>query len=99
VVKAAGLAAGKGVIVAGTVQEALDAVELIMGKKAFGPAGDVVVVEEFLKGEEASFMAFTTLMIMGLAAPARVNSTFVFLAKSVKSPADWIALLMVRRPR
>ncbi|HWR73843.1 MAG TPA: phosphoribosylamine--glycine ligase [Nitrospirota bacterium] len=59
VVKAAGLAAGKGVIVAATVQEALDAVELIMGKKAFGPAGDVVVVEEFLKGEEASFMAFT----------------------------------------
>jgi phosphoribosylamine--glycine ligase len=59
VVKAAGLAAGKGVIVAATVQEALDAVELIMGKKAFGAAGDVVVLEEFLKGEEASFMAFT----------------------------------------
>lgn len=59
VVKAAGLAAGKGVVVAATVEEALDAVELIMGKKAFGAAGDVVVVEEFLRGEEASFMAFT----------------------------------------
>lgn len=59
VVKAAGLAAGKGVIVAETVQQALDAADLIMGKKAFGDAGDVVVVEEFLKGEEASFMAFT----------------------------------------
>ncbi|MDH4163042.1 MAG: phosphoribosylamine--glycine ligase [Nitrospirota bacterium] len=59
VVKAAGLAAGKGVIVAETVEEALDAVDLIMGKKAFGAAGDVVVVEECLLGEEASFMAFT----------------------------------------
>lgn len=59
VVKAAGLAAGKGVIVAETVEEALEALNLIMGKKAFGEAGDVVVVEECLRGEEASFMAFT----------------------------------------
>ncbi len=59
VVKAAGLAAGKGVIVAETVDQALDAVDLIMTKRAFGTAGDVVVVEEFLPGEEASFMAFT----------------------------------------
>jgi len=59
VVKAAGLAAGKGVIVAETVEQALDAVDLIMTKRAFGSAGDVVVVEEFLPGEEASFMAFT----------------------------------------
>jgi len=59
VVKAAGLAAGKGVVVAETVEEALDAVELIMGKRAFGAAGDVVVIEECLRGEEASFMAFT----------------------------------------
>jgi phosphoribosylamine--glycine ligase len=59
VVKAAGLAAGKGVVVSETVEEALDAVELIMGKKAFGAAGDVVVIEECLKGEEASYMAFT----------------------------------------
>lgn len=59
VVKAAGLAAGKGVIVAETIEEALEAIDLIMGKKAFGAAGDVVVVEECLRGEEASFMAFT----------------------------------------
>ena len=59
VVKAAGLAAGKGVVVAETVEEALNAIDLIMGKKAFGAAGDVVVIEECLKGEEASFMAFT----------------------------------------
>jgi phosphoribosylamine--glycine ligase len=59
VVKAAGLAAGKGVVVAETVDEALNAVDLIMGKKAFGEAGTVVVIEECLRGEEASFMAFT----------------------------------------
>jgi len=59
VVKADGLAAGKGVIVAETVDEALKALDLIMSQKAFGAAGDRVVVEECLKGEEASFMAFS----------------------------------------
>jgi phosphoribosylamine--glycine ligase len=59
VVKADGLAAGKGVVVAETVAEALKALDLIMYQKAFGTAGDRVVVEECLRGEEASFMAFT----------------------------------------
>ena len=59
VVKAAGLAAGKGVVVAATVEEALAALDMIMSKKTFGDAGDVVVIEECLQGEEASFMAFT----------------------------------------
>jgi phosphoribosylamine--glycine ligase len=59
VVKADGLAAGKGVIVATTTEEALAAVDLIMGDKAFGEAGNRIVVEEFLAGEEASFIAFT----------------------------------------
>jgi phosphoribosylamine--glycine ligase len=59
VVKAAGLAAGKGVIVAETIEEAIAAVDLIMTERAFGPAGNVVIVEECLRGEEASFMAFT----------------------------------------
>jgi phosphoribosylamine--glycine ligase len=59
VVKADGLAAGKGVVVAHTVAEAIDAVDLIMGEKAFGEAGARVVIEEFLVGEEASFLAFT----------------------------------------
>lgn len=59
VVKADGLAAGKGVIVAQTTKEAKEAVDLIMTERAFGDAGDRVVVEEFLKGEEASFIAFT----------------------------------------
>ncbi len=59
VVKADGLAAGKGVIVAATVDEAKEAVDLIMKDKAFGDAGEKVVVEECLTGEEASFIAFT----------------------------------------
>jgi phosphoribosylamine--glycine ligase len=59
VVKAAGLAAGKGVVVAETIDDAIEALDLIMTKKTFGAAGDVIVVEECLRGEEASFMAFT----------------------------------------
>ena len=56
VVKADGLAAGKGVVVAKTTQEALDAVDDIMCKRAHGAAGAKLVIEEFLVGEEASFL-------------------------------------------
>jgi phosphoribosylamine--glycine ligase len=59
VVKADGLAAGKGVIVAQTVEEAKHAVDHIMADKAFGSAGDTIVIESCLTGEEASFIAFT----------------------------------------
>ncbi|OEU61093.1 MAG: phosphoribosylamine--glycine ligase, partial [Desulfuromonadales bacterium C00003094] len=59
VVKADGLAAGKGVIVAQTEAEAIAAVEDILCDGAFGAAGSRVVIEEFLEGEEASFLAFT----------------------------------------
>jgi phosphoribosylamine---glycine ligase len=59
VVKADGLAAGKGVVVCATIQEAVEALEHIMVKNAFGNAGQKVVVEECLSGEEASFLAFT----------------------------------------
>lgn len=56
VVKADGLAAGKGVIVAMTLQEAEDAVQDMLAGNAFGEAGHRVVIEEFLDGEEASFI-------------------------------------------
>jgi phosphoribosylamine--glycine ligase len=59
VVKADGLASGKGAIVCQTVKEALDAVKRIMDDRAFGDAGEKIVVEEFLSGEEASFLAFS----------------------------------------
>ena len=59
VVKADGLAAGKGVIVCSTETMALDALKQIMVDREFGEAGDQVVVEECLVGEEASFLAFT----------------------------------------
>ncbi|ALX49050.1 phosphoribosylamine--glycine ligase [Lentibacillus amyloliquefaciens] len=58
VVKADGLAAGKGVIVARTVQEAISAVDDILVNKAFSEAGKSVVIEECLNGEEFSLMAF-----------------------------------------
>ncbi|MBU0995548.1 MAG: phosphoribosylamine--glycine ligase [Proteobacteria bacterium] len=59
VVKADGLAAGKGVMVCQTGKEAMDALKQIMTEKAFGDAGNKVVIEECLTGEEASFLALT----------------------------------------
>ena len=56
VVKADGLAAGKGVIVAMTEQEAIVAVEDMLSGNAFGEAGHSIVIEEFMTGEEASFI-------------------------------------------
>ena len=57
VVKASGLAAGKGVILAQTEDEAINALDQMMNNKSFGDAGDEVVVEKFLEGEEVSFFA------------------------------------------
>lgn len=59
VVKADGLAAGKGVRICGSRQEAEVAIDEILLDKVFGHAGDRVVIEEFLQGEEASFMVLT----------------------------------------
>ncbi|NOX33423.1 MAG: phosphoribosylamine--glycine ligase [Deltaproteobacteria bacterium] len=59
VVKADGLAAGKGVIICSTLDEANKAIDSMINENAFGDAGAIVVVEECLKGEEASFIALT----------------------------------------
>jgi len=59
VIKADGLAAGKGVVISLTVNDALDVVDKILVKKVFGEAGEKVVIEEFLEGEEVSFMVLT----------------------------------------
>ena len=59
VIKADGLALGKGVIIATTREEAMDAVRSMMQDKLFGKSGDRVVIEEFLTGPEVSVLAFT----------------------------------------
>lgn len=59
VIKADGLALGKGVIIANDLTEAIDAVKSMMSDKVFGKSGDNVVIEEFLTGPEVSVLAFT----------------------------------------
>ena len=59
VIKADGLALGKGVIIAMTREEAMDAVRSMMSDKVFGKSGDQIVVEEFLTGPEVSVLSFT----------------------------------------
>jgi len=57
VIKADGLAAGKGAIVAKTMQEAINAIKQILDEKIFGDAGNEIVIEDFIKGEEVSSLA------------------------------------------
>jgi phosphoribosylamine--glycine ligase len=67
VVKADGLAAGKGVLLCRSSREALVAVDTIMRQRLFGEAGDQIVVEEFLEGQEISVLAFSdgkTVLLM-----------------------------------
>jgi len=59
VIKADGLALGKGVIIAQTRQEAMEAVRSMMADKVFGKSGDQIVIEEFLTGPEVSVLSFT----------------------------------------
>ena len=59
VIKASGLAAGKGVLMPTSKQEAIDALKLVMQDRAFGSAGDEVIVEECLVGDEVSILAFS----------------------------------------
>lgn len=69
--KASGLAAGKGVIVAENEAQACAAVDEILGDKKFGSAGDVVVVEEKLSGEEVSVLAFVDSKTVRVMLPAQ----------------------------
>ena len=64
VVKASGLAAGKGVIIAQNLNEAITAVKEIMNDKKFGNSGEEVVIEEYLDGVEASILSFTDSKII-----------------------------------
>ena len=71
VVKADGLAAGKGVAVCPTQEEALAALDEIMGARRFGEAGDKVVIEELMVGEEASYYAISDGEHVATLAPAQ----------------------------
>ena len=71
VIKASGLAAGKGVVVARTEEEALRAVSSMMDEAVFGAAGEEVVVEDFMEGEEASLFAVTDGEKFIILAPAQ----------------------------
>lgn len=70
VLKADGLAAGKGVLICKTEKEAESGLDQILMEKAFGEAGDKVVVEEFLEGTEVSVLAFTDGELLKLMVPA-----------------------------
>jgi phosphoribosylamine--glycine ligase len=59
VIKADGLAAGKGVVVAHSIDEAHQAIDMIMVEKKFGASGERIVIEEYLEGEEVSLLIFT----------------------------------------
>ncbi|MQA89992.1 MAG: phosphoribosylamine--glycine ligase [Gemmatimonas sp.] len=70
VVKASGLAAGKGAVICETTESAIDAVRAILGEGIFGAAGEYVVVEELMRGEELSVFALTdgeSIMMLGAA--------------------------------
>lgn len=71
VVKASGLAAGKGVIVAETKEEAINAIDLITNDKSLSKAGETLVIEEYLEGEEVSILAFTDGTSFAIMPPAQ----------------------------
>ncbi len=71
VVKADGLAAGKGVFICAAANEAEEAIDAIMTRRVFGDAGGRIIIEEFLEGEEASFLAITDGKTVVPLAPAQ----------------------------
>ncbi len=89
VIKADGLALGKGVIIAETRQEAKAAVKSMMEDRAFGDSGANIVIEEFLTGPEVSVLSFTD----GKTIIPMVSSTWTTSARltgiTVSTPAEW----------
>ncbi len=75
VVKADGLAGGKGSLVCKNVEESLKAVDEIMREKIFGPAGEKVVIEEYLEGEEVSVLALTDGKTIAILDPVQDHKT------------------------
>ena len=88
VVKADGLAAGKGVIVCKTIEEAIQSVDKIMVDKIFGEAGNRVIIEEYLTGEEASYIAFTDGKKSFPWRPPRIISLYL-MAIRVSTQVAW----------
>jgi phosphoribosylamine---glycine ligase len=76
VIKANGLARGKGVYICKTIKEAKDALDLIMVKKAYGDAGKCVLIEKFLEGEEISIHAFCDTFDFVLCPPSKDYKSF-----------------------
>lgn len=75
VLKADGLAAGKGVFICPDLEESLKTVALVMKEKRFGDAGNQLVIEEFLEGEEASFMVFSDGILAVPMVPSQDHKT------------------------
>ena len=89
VVKADGLAAGKGVVVAETVEQAIEAARDMLSGNRFGAAGASVVIEEFLVGEEASFFALVRRRACRCRWSARRTTSAPSTATRAPTPAAW----------
>lgn len=88
VVKADGLALGKGVIIAQSVDEAIEAVKEIMEDKKFGDSGNNIVIEEFLTGPEVSVLAFTDGKCVNLWSAQKTTNVLLIMTK-VLTQAVW----------
>lgn len=88
VIKADGLAAGKGVIVAMTLEEAEAAVQDMLAGNAFGDAGHRIVIEEFLDGEEASFIVMVDGEHVLPMATSQITSVWAMATRGL-IPAGW----------
>lgn len=103
VVKADGLALGKGVIIAQSVDEAIEAVKEIMEDKKFGDSGNNIVIEEFLTGPEVSVLAFTDGKCVKPMVSSKTTSVLLIMTK-VLTQAVWAQsartrIIQMRLPR